>query len=314
MHLGMNMYALFVLGPLLERMWGRAAFLAIYLLSCIGGGAFAVVLTPHAYLVGASGAICGLLGSMLTWLALNKGHLPDHIVANWQRNILVNIVLIAVISFLPGVSWAGHLGGGLTGAVVGIPLNVAHFGEGRKKWLGWLGALVLTAIGILWLHFLLNPAVGAAIQGSEEAGMAEIMQANKRELPALLQAEELASTALKLEAKVFNAAPKRIDDPTAKDIRAKLLNWQIRLDHNAAALAKAGPIHQPELAATIKTGLDFLQASSQLCGKTAKALEPEGPWPPPDLRALTAEHAHVNELHQTFVDAWVKLKELVEGQ
>jgi membrane associated rhomboid family serine protease len=301
-HLLMNMYGLFIIGPLVERMWGRAAFLAIYLLSCIGGGAFAVVLTPHASLVGASGAICGLLGSMLTWLVLNKRHLPEHIVANWQRNILINIVLIAIISFLPGVSWAGHLGGGVIGAVVSVPLNLAHFGEGRKKLLGWLGALGLTAVGFFCLLSMLSRPLAAATPAPDDLQTL------------ILQGEEIAVDAWNLESKVLNSGPKGLDEPTGKGIRAKLLGWQSRLEENAAALAKAGPFRQPEFAATMKSSLDFLQASSQMCGKTAKALEPDSPWPPSDLNALRAELAHVKELYQTFGEAWRKFQELPDGK
>jgi len=66
LHLGMNMYALFVLGPLLEKMWGRAIFLTIYMWP-VSRRRRGIVFQPVGNLVGASGAICGLLGSMATW-------------------------------------------------------------------------------------------------------------------------------------------------------------------------------------------------------------------------------------------------------
>ncbi len=155
LHLGMNMYCLYVLGPLLEKLWGHAAFAVIYVASCIGGSAFALVFTPDANLVGALGAICGLLGSMITWVYLSRNHLPPHILSAWRSNLIQNVVLLVVISLLPHVSMAGHAGGGFTGAILAAPLWFARFGRGPQRLLGWLAMVALVVVGLCFLYMTL---------------------------------------------------------------------------------------------------------------------------------------------------------------
>ncbi len=135
LHIGMNMYFLFSLGPLLETLWGSARFLWLYLVAALWGGC-AVMITQRAA-VGASGALCGLLTSMGVWVYLNRRHLPPNLVSNWMRTVFTNIILIAVISTLPSVSWEGHLGGALGGAIVSLPLNFQRFGRGAKGFWDW---------------------------------------------------------------------------------------------------------------------------------------------------------------------------------
>jgi len=314
LHLFMNMYALFVIGPLLERMWGRAAYLAIYLVSCVGGGACAVILTPQGNLVGASGAICGLLGSMLTWLLLNKAHLPPHLVSNWQRSIMTNIILIAILSIMPGVSWAGHLGGGVTGALVAAPLNLARFGEGVKRGLGWAGMLAITVVGLCWTYIEVHRQPGNEATAAENpAGRVEVLRAKERDLPILFKADEIAKEAWKLESIVLRAEHQRPEEPRAQEIRGKLLALEKQLEQAAIKLSTAGPFHHADLAATMKTGAAYLDATSKLCGKTAKVLDPDGPWPPPNLKALRAERLHVEELYKSLLEAWRPLKQFLEG-
>ncbi len=49
LHLGLSMYGLLVLGPLLEKMWGRAGFVAVYLASCLGTSAVSLVFSPAMF-------------------------------------------------------------------------------------------------------------------------------------------------------------------------------------------------------------------------------------------------------------------------
>ena len=168
LYIGMNMYCLYVLGPLLEKMWGRAVFIAIYLAACVGGSMAAQVYTPEASSAN-SGAICGLLGSMATWLELSCAYLPEHIVGAWRNNIIQNVVLILVISFLPGVSMAGHVGGGVTGAVVAAPLWYARFGRGYQRLLGWLAMTGIVVAGL----YLMYPQVTKFAHSPEMDAMRE---------------------------------------------------------------------------------------------------------------------------------------------
>ncbi|NYJ03613.1 membrane associated rhomboid family serine protease [Nocardioides thalensis] len=115
-HIGMNMLALWQLGPVLERILGTARFLALYLLSALAGGVAVLWLTGTGSAVGASGAIFGLLAAQLVVARKAKVDLSQ---------FGFTLVLAVAISLAPGVSWQGHLGGFLGGLAVGAALIYA---------------------------------------------------------------------------------------------------------------------------------------------------------------------------------------------
>lgn len=110
LHLAVNMFALYVLGPYCEIALGRVRFLAVYLVSLLGGSAatvlFSSALTASA---GASGAIYGLFGAVAIVMLRTRQNLTQ---------ILVLLLINLVITFsVPGISIWGHLGGLLAGTV-----------------------------------------------------------------------------------------------------------------------------------------------------------------------------------------------------
>lgn len=110
-HLALNMYALYVFGPVAERVLGTGRFFATYFTLAIASSAFVYVLTtPTTATVGASGAIFGLFGLVFV-LMLKSGQ--D------LRSLLVLLAINAFISLQNGISWQGHLGGFLTGLALG---------------------------------------------------------------------------------------------------------------------------------------------------------------------------------------------------
>ena len=135
-HIAFNMYALWVMGSYLEPMLGRARFVAIYLLSALGGSVMYLLLsTPTTELdaamgnygmwrtgaVGASGAVFGLFGAFLV-LQRRLGRS--------SAGMYVIIGINAVIGFvIPGIAWQAHLGGLLTGAAVAAA--IAYSGRNR---------------------------------------------------------------------------------------------------------------------------------------------------------------------------------------
>ncbi len=113
-HLGMNMLALYWFGTVVEASVGHLRFLAIYLVSGLAGSAGALLASPHAVTVGASGAIFGVLGSMLVLEWLTTGR--------FTGNALTLIIINLAFTFaVPNISIGGHLGGlaaGITGTYV----------------------------------------------------------------------------------------------------------------------------------------------------------------------------------------------------
>ncbi|MBN9119343.1 MAG: rhomboid family intramembrane serine protease [Planctomycetes bacterium] len=146
LHLVVNMLALAMMGPLAELLWGRARLLLIYLVSGLAGSALAMALRPDTILAGASGAIWGIQMSLFAWLFAFRRHLPPDLANDWFRRLFVVFVLNAGGSFLPNVSWEGHLGGGAAGFLVAGLLNVARFGDRRRRLGAWL---LLTLLPVL---------------------------------------------------------------------------------------------------------------------------------------------------------------------
>ena len=114
LHVLLNMYTLWILGQILEPMLGRARFFSLYLLSGLAGSLGVLFLAnPGQPVVGASGAIFGLMGAFLVIQRRLGG-------SSTQLLILVGINL--VIGFLPGlnIAWQAHVGGLIGGAVLGL--------------------------------------------------------------------------------------------------------------------------------------------------------------------------------------------------
>ena len=114
-HVLLNMVALFSLGSLLERLLGWRRFLLLFAACGLGSSAAILVATPEKYVVGASGAIWGLMAFEF-FLAFRPGGLFPEIVAKQLKSAAPRLLAINVgISLLPGISLAAHLGGGLVG-------------------------------------------------------------------------------------------------------------------------------------------------------------------------------------------------------
>ncbi len=118
-----NMWALVFVGPSLEGLLGRARFLAVYLLSAVGGGVMYYFLAPqNAPAVGASGAIFGLFGA---WFVVSRRLRLD------TRGIIALIAINLALSFFfhSYIAWQDHIGGLLTGAL----LTAAYVYAPRKN-------------------------------------------------------------------------------------------------------------------------------------------------------------------------------------
>jgi membrane associated rhomboid family serine protease len=142
-HLLFNMMALWVLGRDLETVLGRGRFLALYLISLLGGAAAVMLFYgPNESVAGASGAVFGLMGGLA--VVLRRLQVPAGQVIGL---IVVNVGISVVI---PGISLIGHLGGlvvgaAATAALVYTPVN-RNQSTTQAILLGALTALVLAVI------------------------------------------------------------------------------------------------------------------------------------------------------------------------
>ncbi len=131
LHIAFNMYALWLFGPIIEQMYGHVEFGVIYLLCALGGNVLTILAAPNVPALGASGAIFGLFG--LAFIVSRRRHL---LLGPQARAMLSRVgtllVLNLIITFsLPFISWTGHVGGLVVGAVIGVllaPGNVPTMG------------------------------------------------------------------------------------------------------------------------------------------------------------------------------------------
>jgi membrane associated rhomboid family serine protease len=154
-HIIFNMWALLVVGPALERMLGRLRFLAVYLLSALGGAVFFYYLVPPSQpALGASGAVFGLFGA---WFVVSKRLQVD------TRAILILIVINLVFSFVvAGIAWQDHVGGLITGGL----LTAAYaYAPRRHRALIQAGATVLVVAVLVAAVMIRNGQLAASPLG-----------------------------------------------------------------------------------------------------------------------------------------------------
>lgn len=123
-HLALNMYCLYLVGPALERALGRLRFGALYLLSGLAGSALSYALGPQQEIAaGASGAVFGLFAGFYVLQRRRGGDVSQ---------IGVTIGLNLVLSFtISGIDWRGHVGGLIGGALVTAALVYPPAGRQR---------------------------------------------------------------------------------------------------------------------------------------------------------------------------------------
>jgi len=145
LHIAFNMLALWWFGTPVEAFLGRARFLLLYLVSGLAGSAGALIASPNAVTVGASGAIFGVLGAALV---LERQRL-NVLGGSALTIIVINIVFTLTV---PGISIGGHLGGLAGGAAATLVLSRfgrRHPGYGNAGFLEIAGVLALGVISVL---------------------------------------------------------------------------------------------------------------------------------------------------------------------
>ena len=135
LHIAFNMYALYLFGPFVERALGTTRFVIAYVTMAVASSVFVYWLTePQVATIGASGAVFGLFGLALVLLIRTRQDV---------RGLLVLLAINAFISLQGNISWQGHLGGFVTGVLLGLAL--AYAPRERRS------AFQLAAFGLTWV-------------------------------------------------------------------------------------------------------------------------------------------------------------------
>lgn len=145
-HLLFNMYALFVVGREIELLYGKVKYILIYLLSAIMGSLFTIVFSSsNTVAAGASGAIFGLLGSLLYFGYNYRGYIGNGII----RQVLPAILLNLFIGFTtPNIGNSAHIGGLIGGYLISMALGIDIEKDNKSKINGIVITILLMAFMI----------------------------------------------------------------------------------------------------------------------------------------------------------------------
>jgi len=150
LHILMNSWVLFDLGAQVEELYGASRMWVIYFVSSVAGFLLSAWWSP-AISIGASAALCGLIGAMIA-----LGVTQRHPMAQAIRSVYIRwAVYLLVFSLLPGVDMMAHVGGGLAGFALGYIADLPG-AEGSPKERLWQASawfcVLLTAVSFLKLY------------------------------------------------------------------------------------------------------------------------------------------------------------------
>lgn len=147
-HIATNMWCLWNLGRMAENIFGRLTFLLAYLFTGVSGGLLSVFLHPRSVSVGASGAIFGVAGALITALYFGKLPIPKRqLNAALSSLIIFALINLSIGAAVPVIDNAGHIGGLVLGLVMGALLapHLTSDPETRAR----NQQLVFTALAVL---------------------------------------------------------------------------------------------------------------------------------------------------------------------
>jgi membrane associated rhomboid family serine protease len=141
LHLAGNMLSLAIVGPALERVFGAWRFLTVYLAGALGGSVAVYLFgSPYGAVAGASGAIFGLFAATL--IVLRRLGLD-------ARFMVLAIGLNFAVSFAPGISLLGHLGGFVAGGLATLTMVYAPKGSRTQVQLLAMGGLLAIMVALV---------------------------------------------------------------------------------------------------------------------------------------------------------------------
>lgn len=150
LHLGFNMYSLYVIGSQIESFFGKTKFILIYLFSGLMGSLLSILLNGNVPSIGASGAIFGLLGAMLYFGYYYRVYLGNTLTSQIVPIILVNLLIGFTTS---GIDNFGHIGGLIGGFLITMAFGIDEKSDKQSKINGWVFALV-TLLFLIFMNFV----------------------------------------------------------------------------------------------------------------------------------------------------------------
>ena len=149
-HLLLNMYSLYIVGSQVEYFYGKVKYIIIYLFSLIMGSLFTVALSSvNTVSAGASGAIFGLLGSILYFGIKYRGYIGNSLV----NQIVPVVVLNLIIGFTtPGIGNAAHIGGLFGGYLISMAVGIGI--DKKEQRSSRINGIIISAILTIFMIYI----------------------------------------------------------------------------------------------------------------------------------------------------------------
>jgi membrane associated rhomboid family serine protease len=138
LHVGLNMYSLYVIGPAVEQLLGRVRYIVLFMIAGFAGSVGVLLIaSPDTVVLGASGAIFGLFGAYFIIVRRMGGN---------STRMLVLIIINLVAGFIPGlnIAWQAHLGGLVGGAALAFVFLETR--GPRRRWAQIALVIVVAAV------------------------------------------------------------------------------------------------------------------------------------------------------------------------
>ena len=271
LHLAVNMWCLFYIGPLVERFFGNVATAVLYLAAGVGGAIASMATLPVRSSVGASGAIFGLFGALLAFLLVNHRSVPATVLRPLRSSALSFVVFNTLFgAAVPIIDQWAHLGGLVTGFLGGLVL-IRPWPVTRSRWLTLrrltLGlALVGAVLGagfaaVRWRERTLPPLARRDDFMDQATPAIDEFNAVSQALP---QVDEL-------EARSASAASRQDLSRSLRKLQARAAANRDRLgrivtpDPSLQSIRRALIAGQTAQTATLAAGLEYLETRSPVC-------------------------------------------------
>lgn len=168
-HIALNMWALWDLGKVAERLYGSFVFLALYLLAGIGASITSLLWHPDVNSAGASGAIFGILGALLAYMLDKRNGVPLSVMRTHRNAAAV----FGAYSLFYGASHAGvdnaaHIGGLISGMILGFALARPLYVEHRRGGARIAVPLAVAAVALVLLTLPLRGGLGEGVRNDEK--------------------------------------------------------------------------------------------------------------------------------------------------
>ena len=222
LHLALNMWALWGAGQLVEKLYGRAPFLTLYIFAGLCGNIGSLLWHPSVNSAGASGAIFGVFGGLLAFMARGNMRVPRSILLAHRNSALAFVAYnLFYGAAYAGIDNAAHIGGLAGGFLIGLLIaqpfdaEVRSRGYGSRALLGTLGAIVVLAlVSIPVIH-------PSASRRQEQLYLSTLLWFQDREEGELGKAKKL------LETSIDAGTRQRVADGLDRDV---LPFWQEVVD------------------------------------------------------------------------------------